>query len=39
MKQDNLEESGMIMNLNDQTVNLDTNTIPIKDRDTAPYHQ
>jgi hypothetical protein len=29
-----LEESGIIMNFNDHTVIWDTDTIPVKDRDT-----
>jgi hypothetical protein len=36
---DLLGESGIIMNFNDHTVTWDTDTIPIKDRDTALYHQ
>jgi hypothetical protein len=36
---DLLGESGIIMNFNDHTVTWDTETIPIKDRDTALYHQ
>jgi hypothetical protein len=30
---------GIIMNFNDHTVTWDTDTIPMKDRDTALYHQ
>jgi hypothetical protein len=36
---DLLGESGIIMNFNDHTITWDTDTIPIKDRDTALYHQ
>jgi hypothetical protein len=36
---DLLGELGIIMNFNDHTVTWDTDTIPMKDRDTAPYHQ
>jgi hypothetical protein len=36
---DLIGELGIIMNLNDHTVSWDTGTIPIKDRDTALYHQ
>jgi hypothetical protein len=39
MGQDLLGESGIIMNFNARTVTWDTDTIPMKDRDTAPYHQ
>jgi hypothetical protein len=39
MVQDLLGELGIIMNLNDHTVTWDTDTIPMKDRDTALYHQ
>jgi hypothetical protein len=39
MGQDLLRESGIIMNFNDHTVTWDTDTIPMKDRDTALYHQ
>jgi hypothetical protein len=39
MGRDLLGESGMIMNFNDHTVTWDTDTIPMKDRDTALYHQ
>jgi hypothetical protein len=39
MSQDLLGESGIIMKFNDQTVICDTETIPMKDRDTALYHQ
>jgi xylose isomerase len=35
---DLLGELGMIMNFNDYTVTWDTDTIPMKDRDTALYH-
>jgi hypothetical protein len=35
MGRDLLGESGMIMNFNDHTVTWDTDTIPMKDRDTA----
>jgi hypothetical protein len=35
---DLLGELGIIMNFNDHTVTWDTDTIPIKDRDTALYH-
>jgi xylose isomerase len=37
--QELLGELGIIMNLNDHTVTWDTDTIPMKDRDTALYHQ
>jgi xylose isomerase len=36
---DLLGELGIIMNFNDHIVTWDTDTIPIKDRDTALYHQ
>jgi hypothetical protein len=36
---DFLGELGIIMNFNDQMVTWDTDTIPMKDRDTALYHQ
>jgi hypothetical protein len=36
---DLLGELGIIMNFNDHTVTWDTDTIPMKDRDTALYHQ
>jgi hypothetical protein len=39
MKQHIVGELGVIMNFNDHTVTWDTDTIPIKDRDTALYHQ
>jgi hypothetical protein len=39
MGRDLLGESGIIMNFNDHTVSWDTDTIPMKDRDTAFYHQ
>jgi xylose isomerase len=39
MGQDLLGESGIIMNFNDHTVTWDTDTIPMKVRDTALYHQ
>jgi hypothetical protein len=39
MGRDFLGESGIIMNFNDHTVTWDTDTIPMKDRDTALYHQ
>jgi hypothetical protein len=35
---DLLGELGIIMNFNDHTVTWDTDTIPMKDRDTATYH-
>jgi hypothetical protein len=35
MVQDLLGESGIIMNFNDHTVTWDTDTIPMKDRDTG----
>jgi hypothetical protein len=34
MGRDLLEESGIIMNFNDHTVTLDTDTNPMKERDT-----
>jgi hypothetical protein len=34
MGRDLLEELGIIMNFNDHTVTWDTDTIPMKDRDT-----
>jgi hypothetical protein len=37
--QDLLGELGIIMNFHDHTVTWDTDTIPMKDRDTALYHQ
>jgi xylose isomerase len=39
MGRDLLGESGIIMNFNDHTVTWDTDTIPMKVRDTALYHQ
>jgi hypothetical protein len=39
MGRDLLGESGIIMNFNDHTVTWDTETIPMKDRDTSLYHQ
>jgi hypothetical protein len=39
MGRDLLGELGIIMNFNDHTVTWDTDTIPMKDRDTALYHQ
>jgi hypothetical protein len=39
MGRDLLGESGIIMNFNDHTVTWGTDTIPMKDRDTALYHQ
>jgi hypothetical protein len=39
MGRDLLGELGIIMNFNDHTVTWDTDTIPVKDRDTAQYHQ
>jgi hypothetical protein len=36
---DLLGELGIVMNFNDLTVNWDTDTIPMKDRETALYHQ
>jgi hypothetical protein len=39
MGQDLLGELGIIMNFNDHTVTWDTDTIPMKDRDTALYYQ
>jgi hypothetical protein len=38
-KQDLLGESGIIMNFNDYTGTWDTDNIPMKDGDTALYHQ
>jgi hypothetical protein len=38
MVRDLHEELGVIINFNDHTVTWDTNTIPMKDRDTALYH-
>jgi hypothetical protein len=38
MGRDLLGESGIIMNFNDHTVTWVTDTIPMKDRDTAIYH-
>jgi hypothetical protein len=35
---DLLGELGVIMNFNDHTVTWYTDTIPMKDRDTALYH-
>jgi hypothetical protein len=35
---DLLGELGIIMNFNDHTVTWDTDTTPMKDRDTALYH-
>jgi hypothetical protein len=35
MGRDLLGESGIIMNFNDHTVTCDTDTIPMKDRDTC----
>jgi hypothetical protein len=37
--QDLLGEIGIIMNFNAHTVTWDTDTIQMKDRDTALYHQ
>jgi hypothetical protein len=37
--QDLLRGLGIIMNFNDYTVTWDTDTTPMKDRDTALYHQ
>jgi hypothetical protein len=39
MGRDLLGELGIIMNFNDHTVTWDTDIIPMKDRDTALYHQ
>jgi hypothetical protein len=39
MGRDLLGELGIIMNFNDHKVTWDTYTIPMKDRDTALYHQ
>jgi hypothetical protein len=39
MGRDLLGELGIIMNFNDYTVTWDIGTIPMKDRDTALYHQ
>jgi hypothetical protein len=39
MGRDLLGELGIIMNFNDHMVTWDTDTIPMKDRDTALYHQ
>jgi hypothetical protein len=39
MDRDFLEELGIIKNFNDHTVTWDTDNIPMKDRDTALYHQ
>jgi hypothetical protein len=39
MGQDLLIETGIIMNFNDHTVTWNTDTIPMKERDTALYHQ
>jgi hypothetical protein len=39
MERDLLRELGIIIKLNDHTVTWDTDTIPMKDRDTALYHQ
>jgi hypothetical protein len=36
---DLLGELGIIMNFNDHKVTWDTDTIPMKDRGTARYHQ
>jgi hypothetical protein len=38
MGRDILGESGIIININDNTVTWDTDTIPMKDRDTTLYH-
>jgi hypothetical protein len=38
MGRDLLGELGIIINFNDYTVTWDTDTIPMKDRDTALYH-
>jgi xylose isomerase len=39
MGRDLLGDLSIIMNFNDHTVTWDTDTIPIKDRHTALYHQ
>jgi hypothetical protein len=39
MGRDLLVELGIIMNFNDHTVTWDTDSITMKDRDTALYHQ
>jgi hypothetical protein len=39
INQDFLGELGIIMNFNDHTVTWDTDTIPMKERYTALYHQ
>jgi hypothetical protein len=39
MGRDVLGELGIIMNFNDHTVTWDSDTIPMKDRDTALYYQ
>jgi hypothetical protein len=39
MGRDLLGELGIIINFNDHTVTWDTDNIPLKDRDTAFYHQ
>jgi hypothetical protein len=39
INQDLLGELGIIMNFNDHRVTWDADTIPMKDRDTALYHQ
>jgi hypothetical protein len=39
MGRDLLGELGIIMNVNDRMVTWDTDTIPMKDRDTVLYHQ
>jgi hypothetical protein len=39
MGRDLLGESGIIIIFNDHTVTWDTDTIPMKDRNTAIYHQ
>jgi xylose isomerase len=39
INQDPLGELGVIMNFNDHTVTWDTDTIPMKDRDTTLHHQ
>jgi xylose isomerase len=39
MGRDILGELGIIMNFNDHTFTWDTDTIPMKNRDTALYHQ
>jgi hypothetical protein len=36
---DLLVDLGIIMNFNDKTVTWDTDTTPMKNRDTALYHQ